>query len=72
MTPITVSDILKLPVQDRIQLVEAIWDSIVDTPEAVALSDSQRAELDQRLAAYHEAPALGALWSEVRARLKRA
>ncbi len=72
MNPIIVSDILGLPVQDRIQLVEAIWDSIAEAPEAIALSDSQRAELDKRLAAYHENPSLGSPWSEVRARITRA
>ena len=72
MNPITVSDILGLPIQDRIQLVEAIWDRIAEAPEAIELSDSQRAELDKRLATYHENPSLGSPWSEVRTRITRA
>jgi len=44
--------ILKLPVPDRLDLVEAIWDSLADAPEAeaaLALAE-QRAELHRRLA----------------------
>ena len=72
MNPITVSDILSLSVQDRIHLVEAIWDSIAAVPEAVELSDSQRLELDRRLAAFEDNPSVGSPWPEVRARLTRA
>jgi putative addiction module component (TIGR02574 family) len=72
MNSIAISDILSLPIQDRIQLVEAIWDSIAEVPEAIELSDSQRLELDKRLAAYQESPSLGSPWSEVRARITKA
>lgn len=72
MNPIKVSDILGLSIQDRIHLVEVIWDSIAEVPEAVELSDSQRSELDKRLAAFEENPSAGSPWSEVRARITRA
>lgn len=72
MNPITVSDVLDLPIQDRIQLVEAIWDSIAEVPEAVELSEIQRAELDKRLAAFKDNPLAGSPWSEVRARILKA
>ena len=72
MNPITVSDVLDLPIQDRIQLVEAIWDSIAEVPEAVELSEVQRSELDQRLVAFKANPLAGSPWSEVRARIMKA
>ena len=34
MIPISVADILEFPVQERIQLVEVIWESIVAVPHA--------------------------------------
>lgn len=71
MNPISVSDILGLPVQDRINLVEAIWDSIAEVPEAVELSDIQRSELDKRLTAFEEDPSAGSPWSEVRKRITK-
>ena len=72
MNTITIADILDLSVQDRLHLVEAIWDSIAAVPEAVELSDIQRAELDRRLAAFEQDSVRGSPWSVVRARIKQA
>ena len=41
-----------LPVDERIRLVEELWDSIAADQEALPLTDEQRAELDRRLDAY--------------------
>lgn len=35
-------EILNLSVSERIQLVEDIWDSIAEAPEAVVLTDAQK------------------------------
>ena len=43
------SSILKLPIEDRIRLVEDIWDSIAADQSALDLTDAQRTELDKRL-----------------------
>ncbi len=39
MNQISVAEILKLPLAERIRLVELIWDSIAAVPEAVPISD---------------------------------
>lgn len=41
-----------LPIEQRIRLVEDLWDSIAADQRALQLTDEQRAELDARLAAY--------------------
>jgi len=41
-----------LPVEERMKLVEALWDSIATDQHALALTPDQRAELDKRLDAY--------------------
>jgi len=69
MKPITVNDLLELPVVERLQLVEDLWDSIAEVPEAIELSENQRAELDRRLEAYHEDPETGSPWDEVKERI---
>lgn len=69
MKPITLDEVLKLPVSERIRIVEAIWDSIADSPEEVQLSDEQKVELDRRLEALEKNPDAGSSWDEVRARL---
>ncbi|MBM4033217.1 MAG: addiction module protein [Planctomycetes bacterium] len=67
--PVSLADVLSLSVAERIQLVEDIWDSIAAAPEAVALTDEQREQLDRRLDAYHRDRAAGAPWEEVRERI---
>ena len=42
----------RLPIEERIKLVEELWDSIAMDQKALPLTDEQRAELDRRLDAY--------------------
>jgi putative addiction module component (TIGR02574 family) len=41
-----------LPVEERIMLVEDLWDSIAADQQALRLTVEQKAELDRRLDAY--------------------
>ncbi len=72
MAKISMADVLALPVDERIQLVEDVWDSIAAIPDAVPLTDAQRDELDRRLDAYHADPQPGSPWDEVKRRIRRA
>jgi len=65
------SKALQYHIPERILLVEDIWDSIAECPEAVPISDSQRKELDRRLQAYHSNPQTGKPWDIVKKRIKR-
>ena len=72
MTSPYLDAILKLPIPDRLDLVEAIWDSLGDSPEAeaaLALTDEQRAELDRRLADHLADPGSAIPWAEARRRI---
>ena len=42
-------DTSRLSTAERLQLIEDLWDSLSETPEAVPLTSDQRAELDRRL-----------------------
>ena len=42
----------ELPVDERIKLVEDLWDSIAADQQALPLTSEQKAELDRRLDAY--------------------
>ena len=67
-----VAEILALPVEDRVRLVEAIWDSISAVPEALPLTEWQKEELDRRLDDLEKNPDAGATLEEVFARIRRA
>jgi putative addiction module component (TIGR02574 family) len=69
MKPIRLSDVLDLPVAERLALVGDIWDSIAQVPDRVDLTAAQRAELDRRLDAYRRDPSAGSPWPEVKARI---
>ena len=66
-----VAEILALPVQERVRLVEAIWDSISAVPEALPLTQWQREELDRRLAEFEADPEAGSTLEDVFARIRR-
>jgi len=44
--------LLDLPIEQRIRLLEDLWDSIAADQRALSLTDEQKAELDRRLNAY--------------------
>ncbi len=45
-------DLRKLPVEERIRLVEDLWDSIAKDQNALELTPEQMVELDRRLDVY--------------------
>ena len=62
-------DLKQLPVSERIQLVEDLWDTIaVDSP-VMGLSPEHLAELDRRLDALEAQPQAGTPWKIVRERI---
>ena len=69
MKSISPSDIAKIPIQQRIQLVEDIWDSIAEMPETVEIPEWHKRELEKRLVAYHANPDEGSPWREVKKRI---
>lgn len=64
-----IEEALALSAEDRMILLEEIWDSIAAHPNAIELTDAQRHELDLRLEAHMANPQDGASWAEVKARL---
>jgi putative addiction module component (TIGR02574 family) len=61
----------KLPIDERIKLVEELWDSIASDQKALPLTDEQKAELDRRLDAYEANGNLGRLATETITDIRR-
>jgi putative addiction module component (TIGR02574 family) len=65
----------RLTVEERLALVEDLWDSIAGESAATSLNDAQRAELDRRLADHEANPNDVVAWEDVKVsittRLKR-
>jgi putative addiction module component (TIGR02574 family) len=62
----------KLSVDEQIELVEALWDNIVERNAVPPLTEAQTAELDRRIADHEANPDDVISWEEVKAEaLKR-
>jgi len=66
-----VAEILSLPVEERMEIAEAIWASISAAPDAMPLADWQKEELDRRLAEMDADPDGGLTMEEVFAAIRR-
>jgi putative addiction module component (TIGR02574 family) len=64
-------DILNLSIAERIELIGDLWDSMAEVPEAITLTEAQKAELDRRLDTYRQDPTAGAPWPVVRDRIAK-
>ena len=69
MPRLSLDEIQQLSVSERVQLAEQIWDSIVETPDALPIPESQIHELDRRLKLHNEDPETAQSWSTIRSRL---
>lgn len=63
--------LLKLPVEERIRIVEDLWDSIAADQKSLPLTAEQKAELDQRLDAYEADGNRGRLAADAIADIRR-
>jgi putative addiction module component (TIGR02574 family) len=70
MTTIDLSELFKLSAAERIQLAQDLWDSILEEPEVLPLTEGQCQELDRRLREHEHDPTTAVPWEEVRARLR--
>jgi putative addiction module component (TIGR02574 family) len=58
------------PAEDRLRLIEEVWEGLATAPETAALTESQKQDLQRRLDAYRNNPKAGSPWEEVKVRLQ--
>ena len=69
---VVIGDYRKLSIEERLELVGDIWDSIVeDGGPPLELTAEQLAEFDRRVAAHRADPQSSAPWEQVRERVFR-
>ena len=64
-------DVQGMTPQQRLELLEKIWDSLTEDPNNIPLTDSQRQELDRRLDDFEQDGEKGIPWEEVLDRIRR-
>ncbi len=58
-------DIASLSLEERLQLLDELWESLSRTPEAIPLTEAQRREIDRRLDELDREGPVGIPWEEV-------
>ena len=71
LTMTEIKDILKLSVDERIHLVQTIWDSIAADTEVSEISEEHKKILDERLEAHKNNPHNVVSWDEVKKGVKK-
>jgi putative addiction module component (TIGR02574 family) len=67
----TLNEIAALSIEDKIRLVQAIWDSIATEQAYPDLTEPQKRELDERIDDYEMNPDNVLTWQEIKASIKR-
>jgi putative addiction module component (TIGR02574 family) len=58
-------DIESLTVDERLDLVERIWESLAIDPATIPMTDAQRAELDRRFDDLEREGPVGSSWEQM-------
>jgi len=58
-------DIASLSTEERLRLLEELWESLRETPQGIPLTNAQREELDRRLDELDRDGPTGIPWEEV-------
>jgi putative addiction module component (TIGR02574 family) len=66
----TLDEIARLPVDDRIRLVQAILDTIAQDQSAPDPTDDQLRELDRRVAELDADPSNVLTWEQIKAKVR--
>jgi putative addiction module component (TIGR02574 family) len=63
-------NIASLTPEERLSLLEELWDSLAAAPEGLPLTSTQRVELDRRLDDLDAEGPVGIPWDEVLSRIR--
>lgn len=56
MSDTEVAELLKLPAEEKLRLLELLWESLSATPSSVPLGDAHRAAIDEALPEHRRDP----------------
>ena len=56
MSDFDVAKLLRLPAEEKLRLIELIWESLSASVFALPLSDAHRTAIEEALAEHHQAP----------------
>jgi len=63
--------VMQLSVEEKLDLISALWESMAERPESIPVPDWQLKELERRIEAQQEDPQPGQTWDEVKREIRR-
>jgi len=63
-------DISALSTDERLDLLDRLWESLATAPGALSVTPDQREELDRRLDSLESEPVAGLAWDDVTAAIR--
>ena len=63
------AELMKLPIKDRLEIAQSLWDSVEPGEEPPALTGEQKAILEKRRAEFLADPSSRRPWDEVKVRI---
>lgn len=70
MSTALIDELRSLPLSERLDLVELLWDSIAADSDSIPLTDAQAQLIDERLESHRKDPKSGTSWESLRSELK--
>ena len=64
-------EIDNLSAEERLELIESLWESLIDNPSSIPVTDAQKRILDDRLNEIEAGDDTGIPWEEVKARITK-
>ncbi len=64
-------EIDSLNVEERLELIESLWESLVVDPSNIPVTDAQKQMLDERLDEIDAGDDAGIPWEDVKARIQK-
>jgi putative addiction module component (TIGR02574 family) len=65
-----IEQLVQLPVEERIELIQALWDSIAEDKMPHELSEADKKSLDTRIAALDANPGNVVTWDHIKAQVR--
>ncbi len=60
-----------LSVDEKLELISALWDSMAEHPEGIPVPDWQVKELERRIESQRKNPQPGQTWEEVKSEIRQ-
>jgi len=61
---------MRLSVEEKLDLISALWESMAENPESIPVPDWQLRELERRIEAQRKDPQPGQTWDEVKQEIR--